>query len=98
MEEPGIRIIDSFWGTPDELFEYLRDNVHWDERMKARKTASFGVSYDYSGITYSQTEIPEMLQPICESIEKEIGFRPNNILLNYYPDGSSSMGYHSECL
>lgn len=95
MDEPGIKIIDSFLDKPDELFQYLKDNVEWDERMKARKTASFGVSYDYSGITYSQTEIPEILQPICEGVEKGIGFKPNNVLLNYYPDGSSSMGYHS---
>ena len=96
MEEPGIKIIDSFLNEPEKLFQYLTDNVRWEERMKARKTASFGVSYDYSGITYEQTKIPEVLLPICKNVEKEIGFLPNNILLNYYPDGSSSMGYHSD--
>ena len=33
-----------------ELYKYLRDNVIWDESMRARKTASFGYPYNYSQI------------------------------------------------
>jgi alkylated DNA repair dioxygenase AlkB len=64
--------------------------------MKARKTASFGVSYDYSQIVYPQTEMLPSLVEVCKSIEIELGFYPNNCLLNYYQDGSSSMGFHSD--
>ena len=64
--------------------------------MKARKTASFGVSYDYSGMTYPQTVMHPALEPICKAIENELGFLPNNCLINYYPDGNASMGYHSD--
>ncbi len=64
--------------------------------MKARKTASFGVSYDYSGITYPQVDMLPCLNDICDKIENTIGFRPNNCLMNYYTDGNSSMGYHSD--
>jgi len=64
--------------------------------MRARKTASFGVSYDYSGVEYPQTEMHPMLLPVCDRIESELGFRPNNCLLNYYPNGDSTMGYHSD--
>lgn len=74
----------------------LVKDVAWDDRMKARKTASFGVSYDYSGITYPQTDMPAYLIEICKRIQATIGFMPNNCLMNYYPDGSSSMGYHSD--
>ncbi|MAT15593.1 MAG: alpha-ketoglutarate-dependent dioxygenase AlkB [Planctomyces sp.] len=94
--EPDIKLINGFLEDPDHLFRELRFTVNWDERMRARKTASFGVSYDYSGLTYPESPIPEYLQPVCDQIESTIGFAPNNCLLNYYPDGESSMGYHSD--
>ncbi|WP_020405636.1 alpha-ketoglutarate-dependent dioxygenase AlkB [Hahella ganghwensis] len=94
--EPKVRIIESFVSEPDRLFSQLRDMVPWDERMRARKTASYGVSYDYSGMTYPETGMLEELAEISEKISKTIGFLPNNCLLNYYPDGKSTMGYHSD--
>ncbi|MEC7121119.1 MAG: alpha-ketoglutarate-dependent dioxygenase AlkB, partial [Pseudomonadota bacterium] len=41
-------------------------------------------------------EMHEKLLPLCQLVEKAIGFYPNNCLLNYYPDGESSMGLHSD--
>ncbi|NHZ79026.1 alpha-ketoglutarate-dependent dioxygenase AlkB [Massilia sp. CCM 8695] len=70
--------------------------VTWDERMKARKTASFGASYNYSQIVYAESPMPPLLDILCARLEGELGFRPNNCLLNYYPDGRSSMGFHSD--
>ncbi|MEK8029725.1 alpha-ketoglutarate-dependent dioxygenase AlkB [Ideonella sp. DXS29W] len=78
------------------LFEHLSATVQWDERLRARKTASFGVSYDYSGMTYPQTEMPEPLRLIAQQLKQVLGFEPNNCLLNYYPDGEASMGFHSD--
>ena len=96
MNKPNLKIIDEFVEAPDDLFCYLRNNIEWDERMKARKTASFGVSYDYSGITYPKTEMLSALDNLCKKVEREIGFLPNNCLMNYYLDGNSTMGYHSD--
>ncbi len=93
---PQIHIADSFVTHPEMLFALLRDKVEWDERLRARKTASFGVSYDYSGMTYPQVEMLAELLPICEQIYEELHFYPNNCLLNYYQDGLSSMGFHSD--
>jgi len=94
--KPDLKIIEGFVDSPDFLFNHLLENTVWDERMKSRKTASYGVSYDYSGIAYPQTGMPNELLSICSSIEGEIGFEPNNCLLNFYPDGNSKMGYHSD--
>ena len=94
--EPNITIIENFINNPDELFIYIREHVIWDERIKARKTASFGVSYNYSGISYPQIAMLKELKPICKKIEEIVGFMPNNCLMNYYPDGKSTMGYHSD--
>jgi hypothetical protein len=47
-----------FLASPDKLFDHLLESIEWDERMKARKTASFGDSYDYSQIAYEQAPMP----------------------------------------
>ena len=43
-----------------------------------------------------EVKMHEKLLSICALIEKEIGFFPNNCLINYYLDGCSTMGYHSD--
>lgn len=96
MDRPPIYQKVDFLENPSSLFVDLKDTVVWDERMKARKTASFGVSYDYSQIAYPQTGMLPALNIVCKLIEQELGFYPNNCLLNYYQDGSSSMGFHSD--
>lgn len=64
--------------------------------MTARKTASFGKSYNYSQIEYPyQAFLPE-LEVINKKLKTVIGFEPNNCLINYYLDGKSKMGYHSD--
>ncbi|MGC5700790.1 alpha-ketoglutarate-dependent dioxygenase AlkB [Pseudomonas sp. NFXW11] len=96
MTAPAIDYFPDFINHPQHLFEHLKQSVLWDERMRARKTASFGAPYDYSQISYPAVPMPEALEQLCEPIERLLGFRPNNCLLNYYPDGQSSMGFHSD--
>ena len=74
MPEPQLELIPAFLDQATELFTLLREQVVWDERMKARKTASFGVAYNYSGITYPWTVMLPALEPVCERIAEEIGF------------------------
>lgn len=40
--------------------------------------------------------MPPEIQAVCDQLEAALGFRPNNCLLNYYEDGGSSMGFHSD--
>lgn len=96
MSIPDIYLKPDFLTAPEDLFALLKKEVIWDERMRARKTASFGVAYDYSQISYAETGMPEFLQVICKDVENELGFLPNNCLLNFYLDGNSSMGFHSD--
>lgn len=90
MDKIEIRLIENFISNPNELFEVIQKGIRWDNRLKSRKTASFGVAYNYSGMTYPQTEMMTELIPICLQIKNEIGFAPNNCLLNYYADGNST--------
>lgn len=92
----GIKFIKDFCVNSFDLFNYLEKNIEWDERMSARKTASFGVAYNYSQIGYPfQKMLPE-IKSICKKINEQIGFEPNNCLVNLYIDGKSKMGYHSD--
>jgi len=64
--------------------------------MTARKTASFGKAYNYSQIKYPYQEFLPELEIINKKLKTVIGFEPNNCLINYYLDGTSKMGYHSD--
>ena len=94
--EPELILEDDFFPRSQELFAALADGVAWDERMRARKTASFGQSYNYSGIEYPAVPLPDLLTPIVEQLEAHLGFRPNNCLLNFYESGDATMGFHSD--
>lgn len=92
----GITYIEHFIENPTELYDLLTMNVKWDERMTARKTASFGKAYNYSQIDYPYQEFPPELETIIRLLKPVIGFEANNCLINYYVDGKSKMGYHSD--
>ena len=92
----GITHIENFIDDPNDLFHFLTTNVNWDERMTARKTASFGNAYNYSQINYPYQDFLPELETINKKIKTAIGFEPNNCLINYYLDGKSKMGYHSD--
>lgn len=92
----GILYIDNFIEQPANLFDLLVATVHWDDRMAARKTASFGKAYNYSQIDYPYQEFLPEIAAINNKIEQTIGIKPNNCLINYYLDGRSKMGYHSD--
>lgn len=92
----GITYIKSFIDNPHELLNFLLAAVKWDDKMATRKTASYGKAYNYSQIEYPyQPFLPE-LEKINHKLETVIGFTPNNCLINYYLDGKSKMGYHSD--
>ncbi len=92
----GITYIESFIDNPSDLFQRLKDSTEWDNRMTARKTASFGKAYNYSQISYPDQEFTNELKGIIQLIDKTLHFEPNNCLINYYSDGKSSMGFHSD--
>lgn len=92
----GITFIENFISNPQELFDSLKANVTWDERMHARKTASFGKAYNYSQISYPYQEFTSELKSIVDAIHNTLNFAPNNCLINYYLDGKSKMGFHSD--
>src|ERR1700748_2615380 len=82
----GITYIEDFLTNPGDLFTLLTTSVQWDERMTARKTASFGQAYNYSQLSYPFREFLPEIEAINVRLEPVIGFKPNNCLINYYLD------------
>ncbi|MEQ1507176.1 MAG: alpha-ketoglutarate-dependent dioxygenase AlkB [Myxococcota bacterium] len=93
---PGIVYVERFLDQPDRLFRWAVENVVWDERIRARKTASCGLPYDYRGLAYAPAPFPPELDAVREQVVREVGIAANNCLLNYYPDGRARMGWHAD--
>lgn len=97
-EEPEYKLIEEFLESDEatQLLHQLVEVVEWDTSMKARKTACYGETYDESGVDFTVQQMLPELEPICGGVERAVSFRPTNCLLNYYEDGSSTMGFHSD--
>jgi alkylated DNA repair dioxygenase AlkB len=98
MIEPEVTICSGYLSpiAATDLYNKLRDRIEWDERISARKTACFGLPYNYSGLTYELQPMHSLLQPLCVQLEQTLGFEPNSCLINYYKDGRDKMGFHSD--
>ena len=84
--------------SASKIFSHLLETVVWNKKMASRYTASFGIAYEYSGMSYDEQQMPESIRLIADDVAELVGFIPNNCLLNYYFDGKSKMGFHSDDL
>ena len=95
--DEGLAIFrPDFLADSQALFDRLVDGIEWDDRIHARRVASFGVPYNYSGTIWQERPIPPELAPILDAVAAFAGYAPNNCLINYYADGGSTMGYHAD--
>jgi alkylated DNA repair dioxygenase AlkB len=92
----GVLYVDDFLAGHESVFAWALAHVAWDERIQARKTASYGVPYDYAGLTYAELPFAPELERVRARVAERIAQDVNNCLLNYYPDGRSRMGFHSD--
>jgi hypothetical protein len=96
IESGSLWIEDAFLANHKSLFDELAASITWDERIRARKAMSFGLPYNYSGIEWPAAPFPAGLLLILDQLEQKLGYRSNNCLANYYSDGNSTMGFHSD--
>jgi alkylated DNA repair dioxygenase AlkB len=95
---PGVLYFEGFLRDQRAVFDWAVANVPWDERIKARKTASYGLPYNYKGLDYAYQPFPPELERVRVLAGPKIGIDANNCLLNYYPDGWSRMGFHADAV
>lgn len=96
LECGAVRLVPNLWPAHADLFERLAAGVEWDERIRARKSMSFGLPYNYSGIEWPAVPFPAEVAELLDPVARAAGFVPNNCLANFYPDGTSTMGFHSD--
>lgn len=89
----------------DELFALLQSLPPWKQEVTSfgrpfpRLTSYYadpGVSYRYSGVEHQSLPWPEHLSELRRRVEEAAGAPFNSLLLNYYHDGSDSIGYHTD--
>jgi alkylated DNA repair dioxygenase AlkB len=83
---------------PDAVADlaFLLTEVTWDDGMRARQTASFGVPYNYSGQYYDPTPMPPRIAAIANRAAGHAGHPFNNCLANRYETGDDTMGFHQD--
>jgi len=94
----GVTYVREFFPEHGALLDRLACEVAWDTRMRARKTASFGAPYNYSGMAYPQVPMRSEIAGIRDALGKRIGFVANNCLVNFYTDGHAKMGFHADSI
>lgn len=100
------------WLTVDEadgLYLHLRDQTSWEQRSiiiadkkipQPRLVAWYGeMPYTYSRIKWQPKALPPPLQDVMERLNTQLaGLKRalNSCLLNYYRNGSDSIGFHAD--
>lgn len=98
LRSGSIRLRADFLPESHALYEHLAATVLWDTRIRARKSASFGLPYNYSGIDWPENPFPDAVAALRARVAAEVCFEPNNCLANFYPDGWSTMGFHFDSI
>jgi alkylated DNA repair dioxygenase AlkB len=80
----------------DTDLAFLLTEVAWDDRMRARRTAGFGVPYNYSDQHYDPAEMPPRIAAIAARAAGYAGHPFNNCLANRYDTGDNTMGFHQD--
>ena len=96
MELEEHIILVKLQSLDDQLFDTIKFKTDWDNSMVSRKTVSYGIPYNYSGVKYLFYPLPHYLNHLQNIVFQHVGFLPNNCLINYYINGNSKMGFHSD--
>lgn len=96
FDDIGVAYVDDFVTDHLQILAEVQGEIRWDERMRARRTASFGRPYNYSGMVYPEVKIPAVIELVRAKVQSQCGYAPNNCLVNYYEKGQYTMGFHAD--
>lgn len=54
------------------------------------------IDFKYSGQTMPKKDMPLFLKDVMNHINEQCKLKLNSCLINYYPDGTSNIGHHSD--
>lgn len=93
---PDVRYLPDAVPDADLLLRRLQREIMWDRRMHARRTASFGTPYNYSGQSYDVLPMPRLIAEIASRATAYAGHPFDNCLANLYETGRNTMGFHRD--
>lgn len=96
MIPPDLQYRPGFLPSPDAVLAAVREQVAWTRQMASRATASEGVPYNYSGASYPVAPWTSAVAAVRDRVAEALQFEPTNCLINRYPTGRSSLGFHSD--
>ncbi|MFE3202958.1 alpha-ketoglutarate-dependent dioxygenase AlkB family protein [Embleya sp. NPDC059237] len=91
-----IRYHPDALADPDTDLARVLAEVTWDEDMRTRRTACFGVPYDYSGRRHDVAPMPPRIAAIGARAGSHAGHPFDNCLANLYETGDNTMGFHRD--
>lgn len=91
-----VRYVPRALPGADADLGYLVTEVAWVDRMRARRTASFGAPYNYSGQHYADCPMPPPIAAIARRAAELAGHPFTNCLCNHYDSGMNTMGFHRD--
>ena len=93
---PTIRYFPTAIADADAALARLAHEIVWRDDMRARRTASFGRPYNYSGQHYPAAPMPPSIHAIAELAGALAGHTFDNCLCNLYETGRNRMGFHHD--
>lgn len=93
---PTVRYFPAAIPDADTALARLADEIVWRNDMGARRTASFGRPYNYSGQHYPEAPMPLTIRAIAQFAAALAGHDFNNCLCNLYETGRNRMGFHRD--
>jgi alkylated DNA repair dioxygenase AlkB len=92
----SVRYVPTAIPDADAAFARLDAEIAWRDDMRARRTASFGRPYNYSGQSYPAAPMPPTIRAIADLAAALCGHALDNCLCNLYEAGHNRMGFHRD--
>lgn len=93
---PTVRYFPTAIADADAALTRLGAEIVWRDDMRARRTASFGRPYNYSGQYYPEAPMPPTIRTIANVAAALACHELNNCLCNLYETGRNRMGFHHD--
>ncbi len=76
----GLELVyrPSFVSDDAGLLARALEALVWDDRMASRRTSSCGIAYNYSGIAYPDTPVPDFIALLFRDVARVVGHPVNN--------------------
>jgi len=104
----SVYLFENYIQDDDHLFEKIVKETAWEQKditlfgktIPQPRLISWcsdpGVTYKYSGTEFKPCLWPKHLNKIRQNLNFDFKTSFNSVLLNYYRDGTDSMGLHSD--